>query len=223
MIRQMATTGLVVGVLGCAAAAADYKVAAIEQGPPDDVAADVAKQLAPSGFKVTSGSRTTCEIWLRRAWPAVADFAPSQSVLYPFEMGELMGVIRFPRKANDFRGQEIAAGVYTLRYGQQPVDGNHVGTSETRDFLVMAPAAKDTTPDRLDKEELFKRSKEASETTHPAILTMLAVPAGAEALPAMVHDEARELWSVVLKGSAAANGKMAERVIDFVVVGQAAE
>ena len=44
----------------------------------------------------------------------------------------------------DFRGQEIKKGVYTLRYGQQPEDGNHIGTSELADFLLAIPAGVDS-------------------------------------------------------------------------------
>ena len=40
----------------------------------------------------------------------------------------------------DFRDQGIPAGTYILRYSQQPVDGAHVGTSTTRDFLALLPA-----------------------------------------------------------------------------------
>ena len=123
-------------LLGVSRAADDYKVAAAEQSVPEEVAADIAKLITPESFKVTSGKRTICELWLRKAVPVQASFAPTDTVLYPFEVGQLVGVVRFARKTTDFRNQEIAAGVYTLRYGLQPVDGNHVGTSETRDFLT---------------------------------------------------------------------------------------
>ncbi len=213
-------------VLGCSVCLADeYRVEPAKLPLPEEVAADVAKQIGSAAFKVSGEKRALCEIWLRRDWPTQAGFTPSQSVLYPFEMGELIGVIRFPKKVTDFRGQDIAAGVYTLRFGLQPVDGNHVGTSETRDFLLLVPASQDMSPAKIDKEDLFKESKEASATTHPAILTLLAVPAeiDAQAVPAMQHDEGRELWSVVLKGTTLANEKVGSQLINFVVVGKAGE
>jgi len=210
-------------VISSAALAADYTVAPLMQGPPKGVSAEIAKLLSPAGLKVTNGARTECEIWLLKQWPAKEGFKPTTSILYPFEMGELIGVIRFPRKAGDFRGQEIPAGVYTLRYALQPEDGNHVGTSETRDFLLMLPVAADTTAKVLDKEALFKLSKEAAETTHPAMLSLLPAKGEAGAPPAMEHDETRELWSVRVAGKAAIAGKTTDQLIQLVVVGKAAE
>ncbi len=211
-----------------ARAADDYKVAAAEQSVPDEVAPDIAKLLTPHVSKVTSGKRTLCEIWLRSAVPVQAAFAPSDTVLYSFEPGQLVGVIRFPRKTTDFRNQEIVAGVYTLRYGLQPVDGNHVGTSETRDFLLLSPAAEDKDPAKLEMENLYKISRDASETTHPAILPLRAVSPDTEAdkTPLLVHDEAAELWSVVVKGATATGtdgDQKEDKLIQFVVVGHAAE
>jgi hypothetical protein len=207
-----------------ARAADEYAVAPVDQAAPDDVAADIAKQLSPKGFKITSGKRTLCEIWLRQELPAQAGFTPSQTVLYPLEVGELVGAIRFPRKTSDFRKQEIAAGTYTLRYGLQPVDGNHVGTFETRDFLLLSPAKDDSSPAKIDAEELFKFSRDASETTHPAIMPMLAAAdADLGSLPSIAHEESRELWSVLLKASCAAGGEKMEKAIQFVIVGHAAE
>lgn len=205
-------------------AADEYTVATADQAVPDDVSADVGRQLSPKGFKITSGKRTLCEIWLRRELPVQAGFTPSQTVLYPLEVGELVGAIRFPRKATDFRKQEIAPGVYTLRYGLQPVDGNHVGTSETRDFLLLSPVKDDSSPAKLDAEELFKFSRDASETTHPAIMPMLAAgDADLGSLPTIVHDESRELWSVLLKAPCAAGDQKTEKALQFVVVGHAPE
>lgn len=210
-------------VASSAALAADYAVAPLMQGPPKGVATEIAKLLAPAGLKVTSSNRTVCEIWLLKQWPAKEGFKPSTSILYPFEMGELLGVIRFPRKAGDFRGQEIPSGVYTLRYALQPEDGNHVGTSETRDFLLMLPVTADTTAKVLDKEALFKLSKEVAQTPHPAMLSLLPAKGEADAMPAMEHDETRELWSVRVAGKAAAGGKTTDQMIQLVVVGKAAE
>src|SRR4051794_8244596 len=104
-------------------ASEEYKIQPVAQRPPDDLAADIAERLLPKVFKVATDKQTLCEIWLRRSIPLRADAVPSESVLYSFESGQLIGIIRFPHKTTDFRDHEIAAGVYTLRYGLQPVDG----------------------------------------------------------------------------------------------------
>ncbi len=221
-------TGLValLGACLCCATtrAADYTVAAAEQGVPDEVSADIGKLMSSKAVKVSSSKRTLCELWLRTSVPIQPDFSPSDTVLYPFEVGQVVGVVRFPRKITDFRNQEIAAGVYTLRYGLQPVDGNHVGTSETRDFLLLSPAGEDKDPAKLEAEDLYKFSRDAAETTHPAIMPLRAVGADFDetTAPAMVHDETGELWSVVVKATIDGAAKES-RLVKLVVVGHAAE
>ena len=46
----------------------------------------------------------------------------------------------------EIRGKVVAPGVYTLRYGLQPQNGDHLGISTFREFLVVSPAAVDTDP-----------------------------------------------------------------------------
>jgi hypothetical protein len=201
------------------ALADDYRVEATKDAPPAELAADIASQLAPTGYKVLQGEkRIVCEIWVTKAWPTKADFQPSDSVLYPIEPGSLVGALRFARKGADFRGQEIPAGVYTLRYANQPVDGNHVGTFATRDFLVMSPATADQSPAPVADENLFKTSAQSAESTHPAIIPLIKPSAGDA--PAMRQLEENEWWTVRLPGKDAKGGKLA---LELIVVGKAAE
>jgi hypothetical protein len=225
MVRQLGFLAVCVLGLSSIARAADLTIEAVELAAPEALAADVAKTLAPGSFKVTDGKKVVCEVWLATKWPAKAGFKATEEVLYPFEVGELIGAIRFPRKTTDFRNQEIASGVYTLRYGQQPVDGNHVGTSPTRDFLLLSPAAEDQSPARLDKDKLFKTSKDAAKSTHPAIMTVLPVPADADldATPTLIHEEAKEIWSALIKGNEVAGDKTSPRVLNLVIVGHGGE
>jgi hypothetical protein len=203
------------------ASAADYSVEAIDAPPPDDVQAEIAEKLSSSGFKVVSGQgRVLCEVWPAKAWPAVEDFKPTGAVNYPFKVGELLGTIRFARNGADFRGQKIRKGTYTMRYGLQPEDGNHVGTSDTRDFVVLLPAADDATAAPLEKEALFEKSSKATGTPHPAVFSLLPADKNAKELPRMVRDENTDLWAVDFAGKA--NGKK-ELVVELVVVGHAGE
>ena len=140
----------------------DYRVEATKDAPPPGLASDVAARISPTGFKVFEGEKKLiCEIWPAKTWAVKAGFTPSDTVLYPFEVGELIGVLRFTRKGADFRGQDITSGVYTLRYANQPVDGNHVGTFDTRDFLLMLPAKTDQSAKPLAEDELFKDRRKA--------------------------------------------------------------
>lgn len=204
-------------------ARAEDGVKALKDGPPKEVAADVAKVLSEAGYQITANGKTVCEIWLAKEWTAKAKFVPSLAMLYPLEPGELIGVIRYPKKAGDFRSQQVRTGVYTVRYGLQPEDGSHVGTSTTRDFLVLLPAAVDVKPTRIaDVKAMFKQSAEVSRSTHPAILAMVAVPSDGKS-PAVRHIAGRDLWTVRLAGKAKGAEKTSDLPIEFVVIGHVPE
>src|SRR5262249_40048939 len=143
---------------------------------------------------------------------------PSDTVLYPMKVGSLVGVLRFPRGGADFRGQQIPSGVYTLRYGNQPVDGNHVGTFDTRDFLLMLPAKADQSPAAIDEMDLFKVSAESVESSHPAIVPLVKAEEGES--PALRNIDEKEWWTLRLAGKDA-DGKAIPT--ELVVVGKAAE
>jgi hypothetical protein len=204
---------------------AEHRVEAVSEAPPSEgVAKEILDQLQTKGIKVVSGpSRTVCEIWPAKTWHIQAGFKPTEQVLYPFQPGQLMGLVRYRVKGGDFREQEIGRGVYTLRYGQQPVDGNHVGTSPTRDFLLLVPADKDKTAKPLDEKALLAASAEAAGSKHPAILCLRKPPADAKDLPAMFHEESHDWWCLRLAGKGEADGKTVDVPIEFVVVGHAEE
>ncbi len=199
----------------------EYSVESIDTpAPAEELNPAVADQLAGSGVKVVrDGSRVVCEIWLLKSWE-VKSFTPEGDVLYPFTPGQLIGVVRLPRKTGDFRDQGVAKGVYTLRYAQQPVDGAHVGTSPTRDFLLLNKAAADPSPDVRDLESLLKDAADAAGTAHPAMLALKAASAGDEKLR---HDEANDWWLLRLDGKGRVGTEEKDLPLDVVVIGHASE
>jgi hypothetical protein len=209
-------------VMGTTASAVDHRVEPLnEPAPAEAISPEIAAALQPGGVRVLrGGSRTVADLWLAKQWNAKADFKPTAAVLYPFEAGTLIGVIRFKNKGSDFRGQEIPAGVYTVRYALQPVDGNHVGTSDTRDFLLLLPGKEDAKAAAMDPMTMIQLSPKVTGTTHPAMMALLRSEA-AEAKPSIRHDEERDLWSVRLQGTANAAGKSQPQPIEIVVAGQA--
>lgn len=165
--------------------AAEPTVAELKE-PPAGLSSEVAAAISPTGYRISNDKGPVCDVWLAKEVPLKADFKPSLRVKYPLQTGELVGVIRFPEsnKPADFRGQELKPGTYTLRYGLQPDDGNHLGTSETRDFLVGSRPSDDKDPRRIeDLKAVFKLSTGASGTTHPTIFLLIPTekPFGAAA------------------------------------------
>jgi hypothetical protein len=196
-------------VLALPAAAQEYKAEKIESAAPADaISPEIAAQLQPAGFKVVKGE-------------ANPDVKLSAEVNYALTPGQLVGVARYPRKAADFRDQEVPAGVYVLRYSLQPVDGAHVGTSPTRDFLALLPADKDRDPAVLDYKALTVASKETTGTAHPGILSLQKAAAGGALA---IEENAEKEWTIVRFTAKGKQGDVVKELpVALVVVGVAAE
>ncbi len=142
-------------------------------GAPEGVAPAIAKVLQKDGAKVTNAGAPYCTIWFRTDKPAGGEPAEENQTLASINPGALLGVIRFDAKGQDRRGQGIKPGVYTLRYGLIPINGDHQGAAPQRDFVVMIPAALDTDPASAPTfEQMMDMSRKASGTPHPAVLSL---------------------------------------------------
>ena len=204
-----------------------YKAEAFKAAPPDSVSAALKKELSEEGVRVTtSDGKPFAEIWLRKAIPASAKpSGPSAAVQFPvLAEGEWLGVVRFVAEGHDFRDQTIPAGVYTLRYGLQPVNGDHLGVSTYRDYGLLLPAAKDTNLAVLPRKKLETGSAETAGASHPAILMLVGVPSGTKPDPKILRDEAKNLSGAVLVlPLAVPNQKATEPlIVQLVIAGMAA-
>lgn len=209
-------------VSAAAFAQGGYKVEPASLPAGADIPAALAAMLQPQGSKVIDSSgATVCEIWLGNAIPLTATTNSSPDVMYGnLAVSTLVGAIHFPTKSSDFRGQAIKPGYYTLRYGQTPQDGNHMGVNPTRDFLVMSPVAQDTNLSAIfSLQDLVKLSKLASGTNHPAILEM--DPAGTGPAASVTQDSQGYTVLSALAQSKTAAGQAQPLNLSVVVVGQA--
>lgn len=152
----------------------EYSIEKIEAAAEADGVSDqIAKLIDDQGIRVKRGSsRTVCEIWLCKELAIDAEFKPTPERLYPFTTGQLIGLMHLSRRGSEFRDQTVSSGWYTLRFGLQPVDGNHEGTSPTRDFLLLVDAEKDDLPENWKAEDLNKASAEAAGASHPALFCL---------------------------------------------------
>lgn len=184
-------------LLGTAArpAGAQYRAETFAELPPQEVAAPVRTLLSDQGVRVSGPGGTHCEIWFRKEIPVNAAAPAMLGVAYPgLAVGDLVGVIRFPAAANDFRNRTIQPGVYTLRYGRHPVDGNHMGVAPHRDFLLASPAAEDAIEQARELDPLVALSSKASGTTHPSVWSLMPLEEKPAALPAVVEYPDEGLW-----------------------------
>ncbi len=205
-------------VVALAALAQDVKAEPLPDGPPAEVAEPVRKELAPAGIRVSREGKPLFEFWLGKS---IAVRPPQESLQLRYTMlkpGTLVGAVKVHGPATDFKNQKYPAGLYTIRYGEQPEDGDHQGTAETKDFLCLLPVAADTKPDPLAPEELVKLSSKVVGRKHPAVLYLVQSET-AEKVPALARDDTNDRWVLECEAGTSA-GKLR---LGIVVLGKAAD
>ena len=135
--------------------------------PPEELAPAIKTQLQTTGAKVTLGE-STIELWWATA-VAVTAPGPGWSNV---GSGTLVGALRVTGPFKEIRGKVVPPGVYTLRYGQQPQNGDHLGISTFRDFLLLSPAAVDRDPKVLGFDGAVALAKQTIGTSHPASFSL---------------------------------------------------
>ncbi|MDE3178071.1 MAG: hypothetical protein KGM47_00310 [Acidobacteriota bacterium] len=201
-----------------ASAQGSYTVTA--GGPPSSaIPAAVSAVLEPAATMFQGAS--PCEIWWRKGIPEGNSTGASGDTLYSgLSMGEFVGVLHFASAGKDYRGQTIKPGYYTMRYALIPQDGNHMGVSSYRDFLLLSPVSDDSNPDQnLSFDAVVKDSRLSTGTGHPAVL-MLDPPSQNAKFPSATQDDQGN-WVLNVKLNAkTATGADAQLPFAVVLVGQ---
>jgi hypothetical protein len=202
---------------GLLLSAEEFAVQPLQEGAPSEISEAIRKELAPAGSRVMRGGKPFVDFWFRTAVPT-ADPAKGLGINYPtVRQGGLVGVARFHGGASDFKAQKFPAGVYTMRYAIQPEDGDHQGTAESRDFLLLCQAGVDQGTDPIEAKELNKLSAKVNGKKHPAVLWLVSGQGGT--LPRVIHDETAE--RAVFEAEVPAGAKPLR--FSIVIVGKAAE
>lgn len=134
---------------------------------PADFAAPIAAKIAPGGIRAAVGTNTLTFWWvkdlpMKSSAPAWSDVPEST----------LVGAVKIEKDFRDVRGRVIKAGTYTLRYGIQPANGDHLGVSPFREFLLLSPAAQDTDPAVRNHDGMIDLSKQTIGGSHPAVWSL---------------------------------------------------
>lgn len=190
----------------------------IEQLPAlnDPAVPEVIRQLlAPKGYGIFPDANSpVLEIWFRKEIPAQPKPATSDAIYDRLAESTLMGVLHSEKAFQDYRGQSIAAGFYTLRYALMPNDGNHLGVAPSRDFLLVIPVNADPGPEKILKfQDLLALSRQASGTKHPAPMSLVQTEGGSDltkddeghivfTTPLHLASGEEMRFSVVVKGTA---------------------
>lgn len=159
---------------------------------PAEFAAPVAAAMTPGGVKAAVGTNTVT-FWFVKELPANA--------WAELKEGTLVGAVKIDKDFRDVRGRVIKAGAYTLRYGIQPANGDHLGVSPYREFLLLSPAKLDTDVAVKAHDPLVELSKETIGGSHPAVWSI--DPPATTAAPLSVHTTEHDLKAIVVEVPAA--------------------
>jgi hypothetical protein len=129
----------------------------------------------------------------------------------------VVGAVKFPEQWIDYRKQKIKPGVYTLRLGLQPMDGDHQGTAPFNDFLLLSPADKDKKPEVVEPKEMHELSAKSVGRKHPGI--MLLFPNKKPADTPAVEAKPKEHWTLNFQIPVTVSGEKANLGFSLVVVG----
>ena len=128
---------------------------------------------------VLLAAAVTAMNWEVRADVAIEPNAPERlEVAFPqLAPGTLIATLELVAPWTDARGTGIAAGKYAVRYALRPNDGNHMGVSDYRDFLVLIPLSDDPGAGaKPDHEELMALGKRTTGGRHPAVMGLAPAP-----------------------------------------------
>lgn len=171
---------------------------------PPEIHAALAKQLRPGGVRA-SVDGATLDFW----WSADVPLAGATASWTDVPEGTLIGAVRISRAFRDIRGKTIKPGVYTLRYGIQPDNGDHLGVSPHRHFLLVSPAALDKNPAPQGHDGTIELSKEAIGGSHPGVLS-IDPPAASDKQPILsVHKTELEHQALIVDVPVSRDGKAA--------------
>ena len=97
----------------------------------------------------------------------------AEKALQAIPEAALFGVVAVHQEQRDYKDNEFAPGLYTLRFGLQPQDGDHLGTSDHPYFAVLIPAKTDTKLEGISSyKPMVKASGKVTASGHPAILSL---------------------------------------------------
>jgi hypothetical protein len=172
MFRLLATLLLCT----CAASAADLTLKVTDKAPPSEINESIRSQLQPKAVQLLEGDKAVIELWLAKELNLQSKPSSPATALDALKQTTVLGAASFASARKDYREDEIAKGVYTVRFAQQQQDGNHLGTAEFTYFAVLVPAKLDAGADAIkDYKQLVNTSSKETSTDHPMVISLRPV------------------------------------------------
>jgi hypothetical protein len=161
--------------------------------PPSDLAPALAGTLQKDGIRILDNAKKPLmEFWFVATAPTGPKTTEEAVSWETVPTGSFLGVVRFPDRGSDRRGNTVKPGLYTMRFALYPQNGNHQGVEPQRDFLVLSLASEDKDPKATPSfEKLMEMSQKAAGNPHPAVLSFWRVEG--EFKPGVVSQESDQV------------------------------
>ena len=212
---------LVYALLQPSTNAADLSLRVTEKEPPKELDASIIGKLQTKPVQLLEGDKPIYEFWFVSELPLKSKPASAGKALDQIKEATLLGAVAVSKSQRDYRDDDLAAGVYTMRFAFQPQDGNHLGTAEFNYFAVLVPAKLDRSPDGIaDYKKLVKTSGRETSSGHPIILSLRPPSSESGDMPKL-NDPAPEHKSVRVKVPAkVSGGEQAAAIFEIVYEGK---
>jgi hypothetical protein len=189
-------------MLGTAVRAQSLNAEKHAEPAPASIAAPIRALLSDHGVRVSNGP-VTIDFWWVKQIPLQSGGAALDWT--QIAEGTLVGAVQISAVYRDIRGFNVKPGVYTLRYGIQPANGDHLGVSPYREFLLLSPATADADPAPTGHEGTVALSKQTLGGSHPSPWS-LDPPVAADApLSTKANDSGHQ--AVIFEVPVARDGK----------------
>lgn len=159
---------------------ADLAIKFMEKAPPAEVDESIKNVLQSKAVQLSEDGKPMFEFWFRQEIPLKSNADSPLKAVQSIGETTFCGVISVEKTERDYKDSEISEGLYTARFGIQPQDGDHLGTSEFPYFLVLIPLKNDPKLNGLTAyKPMVRASGKATPSGHPVVWS-LRIPASFE-------------------------------------------
>jgi hypothetical protein len=222
MIRHLWAAAIILFAAGSYAADTKLTLKVEDKEPPKELSDAMRALLDGKAMNVFEGDKLVCTVWAVKGLEskATVDEARKGLKYANVEPSTVIAAVKLPAEWRDYRKQKVKAGVYTLRLGIQPMDGDHQGTAPFNEFCLLCPADQDKSPETLDEKELFKLSAKTIGRKHPSM--MLLFPNKKPADAPVTEDKPKEHYVLSFRLPVTAGGEKMFLGFSLVVIGETA-
>src|ERR1041385_8739477 len=116
---------------------AELTLKVTDKEPPKELDDSIRATLENKAVQLLDGDQPAWEFWFCNEIPLQSKPESAAKALDTLKQTTLLGAVSVPKARRDYRDDEIAANIYTMRFALQPQDGNHLGTAEYPYFAVL--------------------------------------------------------------------------------------